>query len=146
MVSFLGLVQVIAGPSGHHILLMADIVQKHVQKVHDLWLVVDQGQHNNAEGVLKLGMLEELVQYYVGIGVVSEFNDHPHAFPVGFVSQVGNAFDLFILDQFRDLLDQVGLVDQVGKLRHHDPALAVSHGLDIRHSPGNDLAPACPVG
>ena len=146
MIALLRLVEVVPGPAGDHVLLVAQVVHEHIQEVHDLGLVVDQGQHGDAEGILHLGVLEQAVEDDIGIGVVAQFDDDPHALAVGFVAQVRDAVDPLGLDQLRDLLDQVGLVDQIGELRDDDPVLAALHGFDVRHGAGDDLAPAGPVG
>ncbi len=121
---------------------MLQVVREHLLQVQDLGLVVDECQHRDAEGVLHLRVLEELVQDDVRIRVVPKLNDDPHALAVGFIAKVRDALDLLALDKIRDGLDEVCLVDKVGKFRDDDPALAVVHGLDVRHGSRDDLAAA----
>ena len=98
MVSLFGLVQVILSPSGHDIFLMTQIVHQHIFDVHDFGLVIHQGKHCDAEGILELCMFEELVQNDVGVCIVPELNDHSHSFAVRLVAQIGNSLDLLIFD------------------------------------------------
>ena len=69
-------------------------------------------------------MLEQVVQDDLGVVVLGDLDDHPHAVAVGLVPQVGDAFDFFVPDQLGDLLDQLGFVHLVGQLGDDD-ALAV---------------------
>ena len=140
MVAFLRLVEVISCPAGDDILLVVEVIGQHLQQVHDLGLVVDQGQHGDAEGILHLGVLEEPVQDDIGIGVVPQLDDDPHTFPVGLIPQVGDALDLLVLDELRDLLDQVGFIDQIGEFCDDDAVFAVVHRLYVRHGAGDHLA------
>ena len=146
MIPFLRLVQLILGSSGDHFLLMLQIVQKHVQKIHDLGLLTDEGQHIHPEGILQLGVLIELVQYHVGVGVLAQLDHHPHALSVGLIPYVRDPVHLFQLHQLRDLYDQIRLVHHIGKFCGYDLAFSVGQGLYIRYGPDNDLSPARPIG
>ena len=106
-------------------------MKKHLVDVHHLRLVPVQRQHDDAEGILQLGVLVQLVQDHIGVGVPAQFDVDAHAFPAGFIRNAGNAFDPLVADQLRHLLDQSGLVYHVGKLCHDDAALPVRHGLYI---------------
>ena len=117
-------------------------MRQHLLQVHDLRLVPDEGEHDDAERVLQLRVLVEVVQDHARVDVMPQLDDDAHAFAVGFVAQVCDAVDLLVADKFRDLRDQVRLVDEVGEFRDDDPALAVRHRLDVRHRAGDDLAPA----
>ena len=59
--SLLRSVQLIPGPSRHDLLLVLQIAIQHIQKVHDFRLVVDKSKHDDAEGILELGVLVELI-------------------------------------------------------------------------------------
>ena len=88
MVSLLSLVQIIFRSSGDYILLVLEIIGEHIQNIHDLRLLVYQSQHNDAECILELGMLVQLIQDHIGIGVLAQFNDHPDALSVGLVPDI----------------------------------------------------------
>ena len=125
MVPFLSFVEVIAGPAGDNVLLMTQIVHQHLQEIHDLGLVVDQSQHGNSESILHLRMLEKTIEDDIWISVMAKFDDDPHAFSVGLIAEICNTLDPLGLDQLRDLLDQICLVDKIRKLRNHNAVLAV---------------------
>ena len=67
---------------------MADVVLQHLQKVQYFRLVVHQRQHDDAERILHLSMLIELIQNDIGIGVPAQFDDHTGSLTVGFVPQI----------------------------------------------------------
>ena len=68
----------------------------------------------------KLGEAEQLVQHHIGHRIALQFDHDAHAVAVGFVAEVGNAFELLVAHQFRDLLDQAGLVHLIGNFREDD--------------------------
>ena len=142
MGALLSLVQIVFRPAGDHVLLVKQVILQHIQKIQHLRLVVHQGQHDYAVGILELGVLVELVQDHVGVGVLSQLDIDPHTLTAGLVADVSDAVDALFLYQVGDLFDQTGLVYHVGKLRHHNAALSIAHGLDIRHCAHADLAPA----
>ena len=142
MVPLFGLVEVVARAAGHNILLMIQIIIEHLKEVHDLGLIVDKSQHGDSEGVLHLCVLKEPVQDNIGVGIMPELDDNAHAFPVGFIPKVSNPLHFLILDKIGNLLDQIGLVDQIRKLCHDNAVLSVLHGLDVCHRAGHNLAPA----
>src|SRR6185369_15429446 len=83
-------------------------------------------------GDLQLGLLVELVEQHLGVFVPLDLDDDPHPLPVGLVSDLGDPFDLLLLDQFGDLLDQAGLVDLVGEFGDDDRlALRTFGGLEM---------------
>src|SRR5439155_19503201 len=64
----------------------------------------------------------------IRVGIAFQFNNHAHTFTVGLIAHLGDAVDLAVTRQFGNLLDQIGLVDLVGKLGHDDadsPTLAL---------------------
>ena len=111
-----------------------------------LGLVVDQGQHIHAEGGLQGGLGIEPVQHHLGIGVLFQFNDHPHAVAVGLVAQVGDALQPLVLDLLGDVLHQGLLVDLVGQLVDDDADAVVAEFLEFRVAADGDAAPAGGIG
>ena len=112
-----------------------DETLKDFLEVEDPGLPVVDGQHDDPEGGLHLGVLVELVEDDAGSLVLFQIDDDPDAFPVGFIPQVGDPADLLFLDEFRNLLDEIGLVDLVGQLRDDD-AFPVVPGVASRSGPG----------
>ena len=82
----------------------------------------DQGDVDDAEGGLHLGVLVELVEHDLGDGLALELDDEAHAVAVGLVAQVADLGDLLLLDQLDDVLDERRPVDLVGQLGDHDGA------------------------
>ena len=63
------------GASAHDLALVVDVVLQHLLQVEDLRLAVHQRQHDRAEGVLQLRVLEQVVEHHVddiGHGVAGE--------------------------------------------------------------------------
>ena len=77
----LGLFPVKDGPPGDDLHLEGDIlIQNLPQGQHTgLGLVVHQGQQDDAEGDLHLGLCKETVQYHLRIGVLFQLDNNPHA-------------------------------------------------------------------
>ena len=143
---FLCLVQVIFCAAGDHILLMLQVQIQHLQKIQDLRLVIDQCQHDYAEGIFHLRMLQKMIQDNLRIYVLPELNDDPHALAVGFVPEIRDAINPLLFVKISDLLNEPCLVHEIGKLRHDDAVLSVRHGLDICHRTDLDLSASGAVG
>src|SRR5262245_19961950 len=98
-----------------------DLDQAHLAR-----LSADDGQQDHAERFLHLRVLEKIVENQLRFLAALQFDDDAHAVAVALVSDVADAFDLLVLDQFGDAFDQAGLVDLIGNLGDHDifPVLA----------------------
>ena len=125
---------------------MLYIVLQHVQEIHYLGFLIHQGYHDDAEGILKLGMFIKLVQYHIRIGILTQLDHHPDALSVGLITYIRNPVYFLQLHQFSYLDDQVCLIYHVRQLCGNDLALSVGQCLYICHSPDYDLAPSRPVG
>ena len=143
----LGLLQLEDGAAGDDLAAVVDEMADGVAQGQDLRPVVDDGQHDDAEGGLHLGLLVELVEDDLRVLVPLQLDDDAHAVAVRLVAEVGDPFDLLLPHQFGDLLDQVGLVDLVGDLGDDDRlALGLLLGLDEGPGAHLDDAAAGPVG
>ena len=91
-------------------------------------------------------MLIELIKDHIGIDIFSKFDIDPHTFPAGFITNIGDTVNLFLFDHIRNLLDQAGFIDHIGKFCYHDAVFAVWHGFNIADSTNADLATASPIG
>ena len=76
--------------------------------------------HVGREARLGRGVAPQLVQDHFGGRIALEVDDDPDAFAVGFVADVGDTFDPFVLCRLGDLLDQPGLADLVRDAGQHD--------------------------
>ena len=88
MISFLGFTQVVFGSSGNDIFLMLQIISQHIQQIHDLRLIVDQCQHDHTKSILQLCMLVQLIQNYIGIGILTKFDNYADTFTVRLISDI----------------------------------------------------------
>ena len=142
----LGLVEVVAGAARHNVLLVIDIVRKHVLEREDFRRAVHQRQHDRAEGLLHLRVLEEEVERHIGVHVALQLHDDAHALAVRFVAHVGDAVKALFMHQLGDLLHKARLVDHVGDLGHDDALAVAAHGLDVGARAHDDAAAAGAIG
>ena len=144
------LAEVELGPPADDLAAMVDVVLEHAAQRQRLRLAVDERQHVHVERELHRGVLEQVVQHLVRVGVALDLDVDAHAVAVGLVAQVGDAVDPLVLDQVGDLLEQGGLVHLVRQLgdddrrpvaadllerdlrAHDDPAAAVGVHLPDR--------------
>jgi hypothetical protein len=127
-----------AGPADDD---LAPEIEKLAQKrleAEDSRLPVDDGEHDDAETRLHLRVGVELVQDHLRDGVPLQVHDDPHAVPVRFIPQVGDAFDLFEAHQGGDLLDETRFVHLIGQLRDND-ALSLGAAVFFHRRPGPQL-------
>ncbi len=142
------LAQVVLRPPGQNFLLVGQILVNDLPQGQDpgLLLIVHQCQHDNAEAGLQSGLLKEVVQHHLGVGILFQLDDHPHTVAVGLVPQVGNAVQALVLDLLGNVLDELALVDLIGQLRNDDPHPVLAEFLEFRSGPHHHLAAAGGVG
>ena len=97
-----------------------DVVLEHRLERQRLGLAVDEREHVHVERRLQRGVLEQVVQHLVRVGVALDLDVHAHAVAIGLVAQVGDAVDLLVLDEVGDLLEQGRLVHLVRQLGDDD--------------------------
>lgn len=131
MFALLRLAQVVLRAADDDLALEVDVVGEDLLDRHDLGHPARQRQHDDADGVLELGVGVEAVEHHLGVGVPFQLDDDAHAVPVALVTQVGDLLDPLFLDEVGDRLDQPRLVDHVGDLGDDDPLAAVGHLLDL---------------
>src|SRR5438128_8150774 len=93
-------------------------------------LPADDREQNHAERFLHLRVLEEIVQDELRLFAALQLDDDAHAFTRGFIADIGNAFDLLVLDQFGDALDELGLVHLVRNFSDDDIFAILAGFLD----------------
>ncbi len=127
---------------------MINEVTDHVLEAEGARLAVDQGDVDDGEGVLDLGVFVELVHDDVGVGVALELDDDADGvLAVGFVADVGDVLDFFVFDALGDLFDEGFFVDLVGDLGDDDLFLvAAEAALDADFATDDDAATAGGVG
>ena len=115
-----GLAQLVLRAAAHHVDAVLDEQAQQLQQAQLARLPGDDGQQDHAERFLHLGVLEEVVEDDLRLFVALHFDDDAHAVAVAFVANVGDAFDLLVLDQLGDVLDQARFVDLVGQFGDDD--------------------------
>ena len=136
--ALLGFAQVEARAADDDLFAMLDEMAEHRREVHDLRLVVDDGQENDAERGLHLRVAIQIVQHDLGDRVALQLDDDAHSFAVGFVAQVGDAFNALVVNELGDFLEQARLVRHVRDFRHDD-LLALALLLRLDAGAGADL-------
>src|SRR6202167_4996437 len=115
-----GFAQFVLGTAAHHVHAVLDEKAQQVQQAELARLSGDDGQQDHAERFLHLGVLEEVRENNLRLFVALHFDDDAHAVTVGFVANVGDAFDLFVLNEAGDIFDQARFVDLIRELGDDD--------------------------
>ena len=133
---------------GDHIPLMADEVFEDALKVQLLGLALGDGGHVHAEGALEIRILEQSLEDLLRVRVLLHLDDRPHALPVRFVPDVGDAGEhgLLLLGHGQNLLQGRRLVDAVGDLGDDDEGLPVLQLFEVGLGPHGQLPPARFIG
>ena len=126
----LSLLEIVARAPRDDIFLIRNVVVQHFLEVEDLRLAVDERQHDDAEAVLQLRVLVELVEDDIRIRVAAQVDDDAHAAAVRLIIERRDALNLLVAHELRDLLDEARLVDLIRQLRDDDARLAVRQRLD----------------
>ena len=106
-------------------------------------LPVHDGQHDDAEAGLELGVLVEIVEDDFGLLAALQGEHDAHAVAVAFVARLVHALEFFLVDEAGHVLDEPGLVHLVGNLGDHNLLVVFAGALDGRLGPQLDL-PASP--
>src|ERR1035438_7557236 len=93
-------------------------------------LPVDDGQHDDAEADLELGVLIEVVEDHLGLFAAFELEDDAHAVAVALVADIADAVDFLFVDQGGCGFDESRFVDLVGNLGDHDLLAVLGQFLD----------------
>ena len=122
------------------------VLQKDLEQLLEVakpWLTVDQRHHVDAEGVLQLGLLVQIVEHHLGHFAALQVDHHPHAGLVALVLDVADAFDFLLVHQLGDAFEQGFLVDLVGQLVDDDGlARAAVDVLEVALGPHDHPAAA----
>src|SRR4051794_906541 len=118
--AFLRFAKIETSPADDDLFAMLDEVVEQRREVHDLRLVVDDGQEDDAERGLHLGVAIQIAQHDLGDRIALQFDDDAHSFAVGFVAKIGNTFNALVVNELRDLLEQALFVRHVRDFRHDD--------------------------
>ena len=87
------LAEVELGPAADDLAPVLQVVGQHAAQRQRLRLPVDEGEHVHVERELHRGVLEQVVQHLVRVGVALELDVDAHAVAVRLVAQVADALD-----------------------------------------------------
>ena len=122
MRTFLCFIQIVLCSSCHNIFLMCKIMFEHLRERQYLRLKASvhcyQTQHDHTKGILKLCMLVQLIQDYIGIGIFTKIDTDTHTFTAGMVIQVCDSIDFLVSYKLGNLFDQTGLINKIWKFRN----------------------------
>ena len=136
MCSLLGFAQIVDRSAGDDLTPVIEEDPQGLAEIEQFGLPLDDGEKIDPEGILHRGHLEELVQDDLADSVPLEFDDDTHPIAIGLVAKIGDSFDLLLVHEFGDALDQSCLVDLIGDGVDDDgiaPRLRV--GLDLGTRP-----------
>ena len=130
VLALFGLAQLELRAPPHHFDAVLDEQLQQRQQTQLARLPVHNRQQDHSERFLHLRELEQVVQNNFRFFAAFHFDDDAHAFAVGFIAHVGDAFDLFRLHQLGDALDQAGLVNLVRNLGDDDVLAVLADAFD----------------
>ena len=146
MRALLSLAQIVLSAPPHHVHAVVNEKLDRLDQRKRARLAVDDGQHDHAEIFLKLRVLVEVVQDDFRLLASLDFDDHAHPVAVALVADVADALDFFILYEFRDALDDLGLVHLEGDFGDDNLLLVLGGPLDGRFGAHSELAAARLIG
>ena len=144
--ALLGLLQIILSAAADDFILELDVLLYHLFQGHDLRHLMVDGSHVTPTVVLQLGVLVQLVQDDLRVGVLADVHHDAHTLAVGLIVQAGDALDPLVLDQLCHVLDETGLVDHIRNFRNDDLGTAILGLFDGSTAPQGDFAAAGGVG
>ena len=143
--TLLCLLQLILGAADGHVVTMLHEILHAVLERQQARTAIDQRDGVDRETALQCCHLEELVEQYVGIGIALAVHHDAHALPARLIVDIGHALYLVFVGQVGNILHQVGLVDPVWNLRHHNLIVGLA-GLDLCLGTHHDAATPSGIG
>ena len=130
------------GAASQDLDLEFDVVIEQLDDVQNLWGPVNQAEVDDAEVDLKLRSLQKVIGDNLRDAVAADFNHDADAFFVGFVANVGDAFDFFVANELGDIFNHRRFIHLVRDFGDDDAALAVVHFFDVIFGADGDGADA----
>ena len=147
MSSFFGRIKIELCAAEDNLVTMLDIVVHHLLEIEYPRHSIHQRKHDHTEGILHRGMLVKIVEHHLRNSIPLQFNHQSHTVAIRLITNIGNTFQLFIVYQFNDFLNQPYLVDLIRKFCDNNGLSAIFLGnLDNGPCTNNHLAPAGQVG
>jgi len=111
--------QVMAGSSDNHFLAVSQKIIHHFQQVKKLGLLVNNGQHDDAERRLQGGVLVKVIENNFWYLSPFDFNHHPDSLPIRFITDIGYPLNFLGVDQFSNVFEESGFVDPIRYLGYN---------------------------
>ena len=93
-----GFIQIVLGTSYNNLYPMIDKFLHHLFKSKYHRASIHQRQHVDAECGLHLAVFIQIIEYYAVIVIFFQIQYNAHTLFIGFISEIGDAFNLFIFD------------------------------------------------
>ena len=118
----------------YHFAAVAQKFAQNLFQVQQARLPIHQRHHVDAEGVLQLGEFVELVEDDFGVFVAFKLNHDARAVFIGFVAQLGDAFNGFLAHQLANFFHQLGFVYLIRDFIHDNrfALAAFANGFKMR--------------
>ena len=144
--ALLRLVQLELRAADHHLVAEVDEVAEDLLEGEGARAALHEGDVVEREAGLERGVLEQGVQHDAGVHALLEADHHADTLAGALVVDIGDAFDLLLFGELRDLLDHLALVHHVGDLGDDDGLMTLLVHLDIGLGAHHDAAAAGLVG
>ena len=115
---------------------------QHLSHIERARHAIDQSQRVDTEGGLHRGLLKQVVQDHVGVGIALEPDDQAGLATRRVVLGLGDPVEIARADQVLDLLGHRGNRRLVRHLGDDDPSGSVAPLFDVSHRPQLDRAPS----
>ena len=135
----LRLLQVELGPTDHDLMTMIHERLYQIFQIKQLRTAIHQRDVIHAKRGLQGCQLIQFVQHHTRVRVALHVDDNPHTLPVGLIVHVRDPVNPFLVDQVRDVLDQLRLIDQIRNLGNDNLLMIILH-LDLRLSTQHDAS------
>src|SRR5260370_5073326 len=130
MLALAGFAQFVFGAAAHYVDTMLDETLDAVDQAKFARLSMHDREHDDAEPGLQLGLIVQIIEHDFGLLAALQFVDDAHAVAVALIADLGDAFELLIVDQGGSRFDEPRLVDLVWDLGDHNLLAVLAHGLD----------------
>ncbi len=118
------------GAAAHDIDAVFDEVLDGLQQAEFARLAVDDGEVDDAEADLQLGVFVEVIEDDLGLFAALQLENDAHAVAVAFIADLGNAFDPLLVDQRGGVFDQTRFIDLIRNFLDDDALAVLAHRLD----------------
>ena len=140
------LAQLELGAPPHNLDAVLDETLDDLQQTQFARLPVHDGEHDDAEADLELGMLVEVVEDDFRLLAALQREHDAHAVAVAFVARLVHTLEFLFVDEAGHVLDELGLVHLVGNLGDDNLLVVFAGALDRGLGADLDLPAALGVG